>query len=93
MKTPVNPSKGYSCAMSVGKQLIMGIFFSALTLSAEAETAWIFEEWKDASTHYYLYNQGVEKFLNDSDKLTDTPNVYWTISNVSIGQIKSSKNK
>ena len=99
MKTPVNPSKGYSCAMSVGKQLIMGIFFSALTLSAEAKTAWIFEEWKGASTHYYLYNQGVEKFLNDSDKLTDTPSVYWTISNVSSkqnesgGQIKSSKNK
>ena len=99
MKTPVNPSKGYSCAMSVGKQLIMGIFFSALTLSAEAQTAWIFEEWKDASTHYYLYNQGVKKFLNDDNKLTATPNVYWTISNVSSeqnkngGQIKSSNEK
>lgn len=99
MKTPVNPSKGYSCAMSVGKQLIMGIFFSALTLSAEAQTAWIFEDWKDASTHYYLYNQGVKKFLNDDNKLTATPNVYWTISNVSSeqnkngGQIKSSNNK
>lgn len=99
MKTLVNPSKGHSCAMSVGKQLIMGIFFSALTLSAEAQTAWICEEWKDASTHYYLYNQGVKKFLKDDDKLTDTPNVYWTISNVSSeqnkngGQIKSSNNK
>lgn len=93
MKTPVNPSKGYSCAMSVGKQLIMGIFFSALTLSAEAETAWICEEWKDASTHYYLYNQGAEKFLNDDNQLTATPKVYWTISSVSSGQIKSSNEK
>ena len=101
MKTPVNPSKGYSCAMSVGKQLIMGIFFSALTLSAEAQTAWIFETWKDASTHYYLYNQGTGLFLNDDDKLTNAPNVYWTFSitldakdpTKGSGQIKSSNGK
>ena len=101
MKTPVNPSKGYSCAISVGKQLIMGIFFSALTLSAEAQTTWIFETWKDASTHYYLYNQETNKFLNDNDMLTDAPNVYWTFSitldakdpTKGSGQIKSSNGK
>lgn len=93
MKTLVNPSKGHSCAMPIGKQLLIGLMFSALTLSAEAQTTWIFETWKDASTHYYLYNQGTGLFLNDDDKLTDTPNVYWTISNVSSGQIKSSNGK
>lgn len=101
MKTLVNPSKGHSCAMPIGKQLLIGLMFSALTLSAEAQTAWIFETWKDASTHYYLYNQGTKQFLNDNDMLTDTPNVYWTFSitldakdpTKGSGQIKSSNGK
>lgn len=69
MKTPVNPSKGYSCAMRIAR---IGVVFYMLCMvgTANAQQTYV---WKGSvpisGETYYLYTKNQDKFLNDNNGL------------------------
>ena len=78
MKTPVNPSKGYSCAMRIAR---IGVVFYMLFMvgTAYAQTYhWIGSKPTSGGT-YYLYTKNQGKFLNDNNSLDayNTTNTQW----------------
>ena len=64
MKTPVNPSKGYSCAMRIAR---IGVVFYVLCMVGTANAY----NWKGSKPipgeKYYLYTKNQNKFLNDNN--------------------------
>ena len=66
MKTPVNPSKGYSCAMRIAR---IGVVFYMLCMVGTANAY----NWKgsvpEPKKTYYLYTKNQDKFLNDNNGL------------------------
>ena len=78
MKTPVNPSKGYSCAMRIAR---IGVVFYMLcmvgTANAQQTNAQQTYKWKGSiptptpKETYYLYTKNQNKFLNDNNGLDD----------------------
>ena len=78
MKTPVNPSKGYSCAMRIAR---IGVVFYMLCMVGTANAY----NWKGSKPipgeKYYLYTKNQNKFLNDNNGLDDynKNNTQWTM--------------
>lgn len=80
MKTLVNPSKGYSCAMCIAR---IGVVFYMLFIvgTAYAQTYhWIGSTPTSGGT-YYLYTKDQDKFLNDNNGFDayNTTNTQWTM--------------
>lgn len=71
MKTPVNPSKGYSCAMRIAR---IGVVFYMLCMVGTANAQQTYK-WKGSKPipgeKYYLYTKNQNKFLNDNNGLDD----------------------
>lgn len=69
MKTPVNPSKGYSCAMRIAR---IGVVFYMLCMVGTANAQQTYK-WKGSvpipGEKYYLYTKNQNKFLNDNNGL------------------------